>query len=73
MFKVVDGNESRVNIDDVVRDGAHTMLISAPEAEVESYVSAARDERDENGHRLVVRNGYGQERSVVTGAGGIKL
>jgi hypothetical protein len=30
-------------------------------------------ERDENGHRLVVRNGYHQPREVVTSAGAVEV
>ena len=45
------------------------MLAAALEAEVDAYVTALADERDEQGHRLVVRNGHANARSLVTGAG----
>lgn len=54
-----------------LRDGARRLLISALEAEVEQYIQAGEQARDERGHRLVVRNGYGAERRIQTGLGTI--
>lgn len=52
--------ESSPVIDDIVREGARRMLAQALEAEVEKRIARFADERDERGHRLVVRNGpYG--------------
>lgn len=76
MLKVLDDDESRAQvspIDDIVRDGELRMLKVALEAEVEAYVSSFADERDENGHRLVVRNGHGKQWSVTTVAGELSL
>jgi Transposase, Mutator family len=44
----------------IVREGARRMLAEALEAEVDAYIAAHAAERDENGRRLVVRNGYPQ-------------
>ena len=60
-------------LDELVRDGAQMMLVAALLAEVEAYIDRFADVRDENGHRLVVRNGYHQERAVVTGAGAVTV
>lgn len=49
------------------------MLAEALEAEVRDYVEAARGERDEYGHALVVRNGHANEREVLLGAGSVAL
>jgi transposase-like protein len=49
------------------------MLAEALEAEVEAYVEAARGERDERGHALVVRNGHASKRKVLLGAGAIEV
>ncbi len=49
-------------IDEIVRDGARRMLAEALQAEVDAYIAAFTDQRDEHGHRLVVRNGYHQPR-----------
>src|ERR671921_523549 len=42
-------------------------------AEVDAYIAAFRDERDENGRRLVVRNGTHQPREVLTSAGAVEV
>ncbi len=49
------------------------MLAAALEAEVDAYVSGLVDEVDENGKRLVVRNGHAEARQVVTGAGPVEV
>jgi hypothetical protein len=56
-------------IDEIVREGARRMLAEALQAEVDAYIAAFADQRDEHGHRLVVRNGYQQPREVLTSAG----
>jgi transposase-like protein len=60
-------------IDEIVREGARRMLAEALQAEVDAYIAAFRDERDENGHRLVVRNGSHQPREVLTSAGAVEV
>ena len=56
-------------LDELVREGARRMIAAALEAEVEQYVEALRQLRDENGHALVVRNGKSHhERTVHTGS-----
>ena len=49
-------------IDEIVRDGARRMLAAALEAEVAGYIDQFVGERDENGHRRVVRNGRAEPR-----------
>jgi len=49
------------------------MLAEALQAEVDAYIAAFRDERDEHGHRLVVRNGSHQPREVLTSAGAVEV
>src|SRR6478735_4174219 len=60
-------------LDQLVRDGARQMLAAALQAEVAAYIEQFADVRDEDGHRLVVRNGYHAERAVVTGAGAVTV
>jgi len=60
-------------LDELVRDGARQMLAAALAAEVAAYIEQFADVLDEEGHRLVVRNGYHQERDVVTGAGSVAV
>src|SRR5580765_3374839 len=52
---------------------ARRMLAAALQAEVTAYVDQFVDEVDENGHRLVVRNGYHDPREVVTAAGAVPV
>jgi hypothetical protein len=68
---VKDGSPSL--IDEIVRDGARRMLAEALQAEVEAYIAQLAGERDENGRRLVVRNGYHQSREVLTSAGAAEV
>jgi transposase-like protein len=60
-------------IDDLVREGARRMLAEALQAEVDAYCARFADERDENGRRLVVRNGYHEPREVTTCAGAVAV
>jgi transposase-like protein len=60
-------------LDELVRDGARQMLAAALQAEVAAYVEQFADVLDEDGHRLVVRNGYHQQRDVATGAGAVTV
>jgi len=43
------------------------------EAEVEQYVASFADEIDEDGKRLVVRNGHARERGLTVGSGTMRL
>jgi putative transposase len=60
---------SKQTLDELAREGARQMLVKALELEVAEYIEAHREERDEAGHALVVRNGHARERKVTTGAG----
>jgi putative transposase len=62
-----------LDLDEIARQGARRMLAEALEAEVEAHLEATRDERDERGHALVVRNGRAREREVLLGAGAVAL
>jgi len=80
MLKVVQDTEAsnentseRSLIDEIVRDGARQMLAAALQAEVAAYVETFTDEVDENGRRLVVRNGHHAARAVTTAAGAVPV
>jgi len=60
-------------IDEIVREGARRMLAEALAAEVDAYIARFTEERDGNGRRLVVRNGYHQSREVLTSAGAVEV
>src|SRR4249919_779221 len=63
----------RLDLDQIVREGARRMLAAALEAEVDDYLAAAAAERDERGRRLVVRNGHARQREVTTVAGAVAV
>ena len=81
MLKVVhDADASNENggaggslLDEIVRDGARAMLAAALRAEVAAYIDAHAGEVDQDGYRLVVRNGYHSEREVLTAAGAVPV
>ena len=60
-------------LDGIVRNGARQMLTAALLVEVAAYVDAHAGEVDESGYRLVVRNGYHDERTVLTAAGAVAV
>jgi transposase-like protein len=60
-------------LDEIVREGARRMLAVALEAEVAGYIEALAGELDEDGHRLVVRNGHAEARTITIAAGGIEI
>jgi transposase-like protein len=60
-------------LDEIVRDGARQMLAAALQAEVAAYIEAFAGELDEDGRRLVVRNGFHEPREVTTAAGAIPV
>jgi len=49
------------------------MIATALEAEVGEYVERFADERDEDGKRVVVRNGRARERRVTVGSGTVPI
>ncbi|MGG2459292.1 IS256 family transposase [Streptomyces sp. RGM 3693] len=76
MLSVVNADGITPNgslIDEIVREGARRMLAAALEAEVNAYIAELADQRDENGRRLVVRNGFHQPRKVTTAAGNVEV
>lgn len=79
MLTVVHENDQsnddsgRSLLDEIVRDGARQMLAAALQAEVAAYIDQFADQVNEDGHRLVVRNGYHTERDVLTAAGAVTV
>jgi len=63
----------RSALDTILKEGARRLLEQAVEAEVCSYIESHRQEVDENGYRLVVRNGRHPERNISTGVGSIPI
>jgi len=77
MLTVVTDDEGRAEmraaLDEIVLDGARRMLAAALEAEVDAYIAGLCGERDERGHRLVVRNGHAVRRTITTAAGAVEV
>ena len=61
--------EGRSPLDELLREGARRMLQSAIEAEVDDFIVGHAQRADDQGRRLVVRNGSLPEREILTGAG----
>jgi transposase-like protein len=60
-------------LDELVRQGARSMLQAALEAEVDGFLERHSGRRDADGNRLVVRNGYKPAREILTGAGPLEV
>lgn len=60
-------------LEQTLRNGAQRLLSNAIEEEVEAYIGRHASERDERGHRLVVRNGHAPERRIQSGLGPITV
>ena len=67
------GDEVAPTLDDLAREGARRMIAAALEAEVDEYVGSLVEEVDEQGKRLVVRNGHARERGLTIGSGTVRL
>ena len=62
------GKEPSV-LEEVIREGARRLLQAAIEDEVAEYIACFQNIKDEQGKRMVVRNGFLPERSILTGIG----
>jgi len=66
-------DEEKPFFEQLLQEGARKLLQAAIENEVIDYIQFHKDRRDENGQRLVVRNGHLPEREIVSGIGPIKV
>lgn len=60
-------------LDELIRAGAQRMLQAAIHAEVDDFIALHAERRDEQGRRLVVRNGQLPPRELLTGAGRLEV
>ena len=60
-------------LETTLREGARRLLQEALALEVEEYSQRFQALRDDQGQRLVVRNGYHPERELVTGVGKVPV
>jgi putative transposase len=68
-----DDDGLAVTLDELAREGARRMIAAALRAEADEYVERFVDQRDEDGKRLVVRNGRARERRVTVGSGTVAI
>jgi hypothetical protein len=60
-------------LEEIARAGARRALQKAIEDEVADYINTHRDQLDQAGHRLVVRNGHKPARTILSGVGPIEV
>ena len=60
-------------LEELAREGAQTILAQAMQEEVAEFLRKHERKTDENGKRIVVRNGYMPDRELVTGIGPIGI
>jgi hypothetical protein len=65
--------DGRSPLDDLVRQGARQMLQAALESEVQMFLNEHTHKVDDQGRRLVVRNGSLPARQILTGAGPLEV
>lgn len=58
---------------ELLRNGARKLISEAVEAELQELLAQYSEFRNEQGHHLVVRNGYLPEREIQTGIGLVKV
>ena len=71
--KGVDRKDFELSLDEMAREGARRMLVHCLNLEVEDYINQHTNAVDENGHRLVVKNGHSRARTVTMGAGSVAV
>jgi hypothetical protein len=62
-----------LSLDELAREGAQRLLKKALAHEVADYLKKFEKQRDSEGKRLVTKNGKAKERTVLTGAGELKV
>jgi len=60
-------------LEEALHQGVQEMLKKAIETEVAEYIQTHTNQKDSNGHQVVVRNDYLPEREIVTGIGPVKI
>src|ERR671933_2744674 len=78
MLRIVASEQSeqdafKLDLDELVREGARRMLLAALRAEVDEYLAQHAGERAAAGQALVVRNGVAAPRTVTTAAGELEI
>ena len=72
-FDIKNPNNFTSSLEEIIRDRARKMLQSAIENEVIEFIENNKCQKDEKGHRLIVRNGYLPKRNIQSGIGDISI
>lgn len=72
-FKKEARKDFELSLDEIAREGARRLLVSALNLEVEEYIQQNATEVDEQGYRQVVRNGVGKSRTITMGSGSLDV
>jgi transposase-like protein len=67
------GNDQELTLDQIARQGAQELLKKALAEEVNTYLQDHETSKDEGGKHLVVKNGKGKQRTILTGSGELKV
>ena len=70
---ILNGIENINSLEELAKHGARIILSLALKNEIDEYIEKTKPLRDEEGRRLVYRNGYHREREIQTGIGGITV
>ena len=72
-MRVEPRKEFELSLCEIAKECARRMLAHALGLEVEDYIERFKDEVDESGHRVVVRNGFARPRKVTLGSGSVHI
>ena len=67
------GDISEDPLTDLLRSGARKLIADAVELELQELLNHYSHQRNEFGHKQIVRNGYLPEREIQTGVGPVKV
>jgi transposase-like protein len=71
--KPEERKEFELTLDEIAREGARRLLVRCLNLEVEEYLNQNKSETDQDGRRLVVKNGVGRPRKVTMGSGAVEV
>lgn len=63
----------KIGLEEILREGARTLLQQAIENEVQELIDSYKEKKDEMGRRIIKRNGYLPPRQIQTGLGNIRI
>lgn len=73
LMKTAPRKDFELTLDEIAKEGARRMLVRALDLEVADYIERFKDEVDDDGRRLVVRNGKSRARSVTMSSGAVQI